>query len=490
MTRRMTRPWTKRPAWTKSLRFQLTAWSLLTVALILLPAAALCYGLVRASLMREADQALAGGAAQVLRQISDSGEAEGDERPPRPAVVVAAARLAPAALPGIGADPLYLRLARAGTGRTAALSPNITSQPAFLAALQSLPPAPHGPTFAGRGDDDRMRCLTVAVPRSSALLQIAVPWDPAEDLLTRLLTGLGLASLLFLLLSGIGSWLLVGRALGPIDRIVSEAERLTADRLGPVLLSRRAPSDDEIGHLVAALNGMLARLSDAFTGQRQFTADASHELRTPLTILRGEFELALSRKRAAPEYRRTLESGLEEVQRMTRIVESLGFLARGDAGPARPHAPVSFGALASEVVAAMQRRAEEKDLRLILETNLDTNRDAVVRGDGDALRRMVQNLVENALAYTPPGGEICVSTTSAGGKCRLCVADTGVGIAPEDLPHVFDRFFRGDKSRANTGGSGLGLSIVQSIVQAHGGRIEAESELGRGSRFVVTLPEE
>lgn len=466
------------PSWTKSLRFQLTAWSLLAVTLILLPSAALCYGLVREALVRETDQALRDGAAQVLRASSEAGETD--------AAVVTASRLAPAMLPGIGADPLYLRLVRAGTGRAAALSPDLAPQPVFLASLQALPPVAHGPVFAGRGDDDRMRCLTVAVPRSSALLQVAAPWDPAEDLLARLLVGLVLACLLFLLLSGFGSWVLVGRALRPIDGIVSEAEALTADRLGAALLGRRAHSDDEIGHLVTALNGMMTRLSVAFAGQRQFTADASHELRTPLTILRGEFELALSRARAAPEYRRTLESGLEEVLRMARIVESLGLLARGDAGPARPHVPVSLAALASEVTAAMQRRARETGLRLVFESSGE----AVVRGDGDALRRMAQNLVENALAYTPPGGEVRVSLTDAEGECRVCVADTGVGIAPEDLPHVFDRFFRGDKSRANTGGSGLGLSIVLSIVQAHGGQIEVESGPGRGSRFLVTLPTE
>ena len=474
------------PAWTRSLRFQLTAWSLLTVALILLPTAALCYGLVREALVRETDQALRDGAAHVLHRLADRGDAD-DGPLPGPAAVVAASRLAPAMLPGIGADPLYLRLVRARTGETAALSSDLVPQPAFLASLQALPPALLGTTFAGQGDDDRMRCLTVAVPQSPALLlQVAAPWDPAEDLLARLLTGLVLASLLFLLLSGVGSWRLVGRALRPIDHIVTEAEALTPERLGPVLLSRRALSDDEIGHLVTALNGMLARLSAAFTGQRQFTADASHELRTPLTILRGEFELALARERNAPEYRRTLESGLEEVLRMARIVESLGLLARGDAGPARPHVRVPLTALASEVMTAMQHRAQEAGLRLVFDADAQT----AVCGDEDALRRMVQNLVENALAYTPSGGEVRVSMTAAGGKCRLCVADTGIGIAPDDLPHVFDRFFRADKSRANTGGSGLGLSIARSIIQAHDGEIEVESEPGRGSRFMVALPED
>lgn len=474
-------------AWTKSLRFQLTAWSLMTVALILLPAAALCYGLVRASLLRDTDQALAGGAAQIVHQIteSDSGETDDEKRPPDAAAVVSHARFAPVSLPGVGTNALYVRLTRAGTTQTAAVSPNLTSRADFLAALSALPPTAHRAAFAGTGDDDRMRCLTVAVPQSPDLLQVAAPWDPMEDQLARLLIGLALACLLFLLLSGIGSWLLVGRALRPIDRIVTEAEGLTADRLSPVLLLPGPLSDNEIGHLVTALNGMMTRLSAAFAGQRQFTADASHELRTPLTILRGEFEVALSRERAASDYRRTLESGLEEVQRMTRIVESLSFLARGDAGPARSSVPVSLTTLAAEVTQALARRADDKGLRLTLEAD----EEAVVRGDEDALHRMVQNLVENAIAYTPPGGSVTLSAKADDGVCRLNVADTGVGIAPDDLPHVFDRFFRGDKSRSSTGGSGLGLSIVQSIVHAHGGQITVESGLGKGSRFTVTLPQ-
>jgi two-component system OmpR family sensor kinase len=473
-------------AWTKSLRFQLTVWSLVTVALILLPAATLCYGLVRTSLQRSTDQGLVDGAAQILRQWADPPEAGENDHPMDAVALVSRARLAPVAVPGIGTDALYLRLAFAHTGRTAAVSPNLAARSDFHAALASLPPTPHAPVFAGTQDDDRMRCLTVALPHSPYRLQVAAPWDPMEDLLARLLTGLTFACLLFLLLSGVGSWRLVGRALHPIDHIVTEAEGLTADSLSPVLLHPRSHSDNEIGHLVTALNGMMQRLSTAFTGQRQFTADASHELRTPLTILRGELELSLSRERTAAEYRRTLESGLEEVERMTRIVESLGFLARGDTRPITSLIPVSFAVLAAEVAASLRRRAGEKSISL----TLNVSGDAVVQGDPDALRRMARNLLENAITYTPPGGAITITVNADDGQCHFCVADTGVGIAPEDLPHIFDRFFRGDKARANTGGSGLGLSIVQSIVDAHGGEIGVESRLGQGSRFTVTLPAE
>ena len=464
-------------AWTQSLRFQLTVWSLVTVALILLPAATLSYGLIRASLQRSTDDGLAEGADRTLRQIAG--------RPAGAPRIISQARLPPAAVPGIGTDALYLRLVSVQTDHAVAQSPNLLSQPGFRRTLDNLPPVPHAPIFAGSQDDDQMRCLSVIVPNSPYRLQVAAPWDPMEDLLARLLTGLAFACLLFLLLSGVGSWRLVGRALHPIDHIVTEAEELTADSLSPVLLHPRSHSDNEIGHLVTALNGMMRRLSTAFTGQRQFTADASHELRTPLTILQGELELSLSRERTAAEYRRTLESGLEEVERMTRIVESLGFLARGDTGPTNAPVPVSLAALAAEVADSLRRRAGEKSMSL----TLNVSGDAVVQGDPDALRRMARNLVENAISYTPPSGIVTITVGAIGSQCLFEVADTGVGIAPEDLPHIFDRFFRGDKARANTGGSGLGLSIVQNIVHTHRGEIGVESLLGHGSRFTVTLPQ-
>lgn len=463
-------------AWTKSLRFQLTVWSLLTVALILVPTATLSYGLIRSSLQRSTDDGLEDGAEQMLRQIAG--------RPANAPRLVSQARLAPVPIPGIGTDALYLRLILISQANTAAISPNLAPRPAFQAALAALPPVAHGPLFAGIGDDDRMRCLAVVLPHSPYLLQIAAPWDPMEDLLTGLLTGLAFTCLLFLLLSGVGSWRLVGRALHPIDHIVTEAEGLTVDSLSPMLLNPRSLSDNEIGHLVTALNGMMQRLSTAFAGQKQFTADASHELRTPLTILKGEFELSLSRERTTGEYQRTLESGLEEVARMTRIVESLGFLARGDAEPVHLSLPVSLNALLAEVLVSLHTQADAKSLSVTLEADVN----AVVQGDPDALRRMARNLIENAITYTPLGGTITVTVSLREDNCVFTVADTGIGIAVEDLPHIFDRFFRGDKARANTGGSGLGLSIVQTIVQAHGGEIQAESEIGRGSRFTVMLP--
>jgi len=484
-------PWTRLPPWTRSLRFHLTSGFLAAVALVLLLAGALGYGLVRAALVRETDRALADAASQIGRGLGgdhaegkDRGEAGDAEAPPDPVALVAGAHLAPAVLPGVGADALLLRLARRDTGRTLALSPGAAARPDLRAALLRLPAGPRRPFFAGGGDEDRLRALCVAVPGTPDVLLAAVAWDPAEDLLARLLAGLSGAGLLFLLLSGVGSWLLVGRALRPMGRIVAEAEGLTADRLAPGPFSPRAPSDSEIGHLVQALNRMLTRLSDAFSAQRRFAADASHELKTPLTILRGELELALSRPRPAADYEQALRSGLEETLRLSRIVDGLALLARGDAAAAPASVTVPLGTLAQEVAAALASQAEEAGLRLTCRAGAGPD----VAGDPDALRRLLQNLVGNALAYTPRGGDVSVSVAPSGAEAVLEVADTGVGIAPDDLPRLFDRFFRADRARANPGGSGLGLAIAQSIARAHGGRIAAESVPGRGSRFTVTLP--
>ncbi len=471
---------------TKSLRFQLSVWSLATTAVILMAASVLCFSLVRFALLRETDRALQETAASVLRRMTPDEPAEpGDPPAPGPAAIVRAAPFASAVLPGVGSDALCLRLARTDTGQTTALSPVLAGNAAILAVLAALPAHPSAPQYAGTQDDAEVRCLTVAVPHSAYVLQVAAPWDSADDLLTELRFGLLLASLLVLLLSGIGSGLLVGRALRPIDRIVTEAEQLAPSDLGTVLLSPHALSDTEIGHLVAALNRMLTRAAGAAAAQRQFTADASHELRTPLTILRGQFELTLSRPRTAAEYQSAVESGLEETLRMSRIVDSLAYLARGEAtSPPAHSARVSLAALAAEAAKVQSAPAAEKGVRLTVSGEAE----AAVRGDGDALRRLVQNLVENALTYTPPGGSVTLSTSENVRHCRLRVADTGSGIAPEDLPFVFDRFFRADPARVHTGGSGLGLSIVRSIAAAHGGMVTAESEPGHDSAFTVTLP--
>jgi two-component system OmpR family sensor kinase len=484
----------ERPAWAKSVRFQLTFWYVTTLAAILLLAAVTLFWSLRRAMLRQTDQMLATSAAQVVHLLTTplepSDPKESQDRP-SPSDVLADASPGAALLRGVPTVSISMRLFRADTRETVAASRNLDAQGTLARTLSAVQiPSRPGPAFvfAGPDEEDRIRCLTLPVPQTPYLLQAATSWDDVEDLLERLMLGIGGTILLFLFLSGVGSWLLVGRAFRPIESIVTEAEHLTIERPAPMSLQPRSVSDNEIGHLVAALNRMLARLSGAFTAQRQFTADASHELRTPLTILQGELELALARERTASEYRGTLESGLEETRRMTRIVDSLAYLARGDGDGTRSAAQqwtlISLTALARDTIQMLRRAADEKQQSL----TADCLDGVFVLGSEEALNRVVRNLLDNAIRYTPPGGRITVVAEERETECRLSVNDTGIGIAPEDLPFVFNRFFRADKARVNDGGTGLGLSICQSIVAAHGGRLEVESVPTVGSRFSIILP--
>jgi len=478
-----------RPLWTKSLRFQLTAGYVAAIAAILLISSLCSYAAIRAALVRETDQTLSAEASKYLLLLSSPTNSSTLDM-----AVIMQSKPVFSSLPGNPAMPILLRLSNVNTGDTVAVSPALQKQSGLLAELSKQSPATLSVThnFCG-SEEGRMRCLTVSLPHVPYRLQVAALWDPTEDFLTRILIGIGMAGVLFLLLSGLGSWFLIGRALSPIDRIVTEAENLTQEPLGhddllpPVLLNPYPHTDNEIGHLVQALNALMSRLSATFAVQRQFTADASHELRTPLTILQGQMELALLRVRSAAEYRRTLESGLEETLRMARIVDDLMLLARGDSERSRGkncHA-VSLNVLTKEFVESLSPRAAEKNLLIVLQEDPKL---CPVQADPDALRRLLKNLLENALVYTPSGGKITVTLTARETDCMVTVADTGVGIAPEDLPYVFDRFFRADRARVNNGGSGLGLSIAQKIAIAHGGSLSADSVPGMGSLFTLTLP--
>jgi heavy metal sensor kinase len=485
-------------------RFQLTALYVAALGLLLGIAGGLVYRGLSSVLVRATDAALSTEATQVISHlVPDSMEAsfQHEEYRPHPnddpGDVVKQKKLTAITLPGLVTDTLYLRVARIRDGKALALSPKLKGQPLLIAMLAALPlPTGRRPryAFATWGDIEQMRCLTVPVPGRNYFLQVATPWDDTKALLDQLAWSLAGTVGLFLLLSGVGSWVLVGRAFRPIDEIVTEAERLTADRMSPVLLRPRKHSDDEVGHLADALNGMMTRLYDAFIVQRRFTADASHELRTPLTILQGELELALARERSADVYRETLRSSLEETRRMARIVESLALLARADAGHSerRLHSRVRIAIkiFTEDAMRKYRDRAADKGILLCLTPCPDP---LWISGDQDTLELALGNLLDNAITYTPSGGSITIMTDAAAVSGRPCVqitiADTGVGISPDDLPHVFERFYRADRARVNTGGSGLGLAIVQSVMEAHGGSVIVESARGLGTRFILTLPQ-
>jgi len=282
-----------------------------------------------------------------------------------------------------------------------------------------------------------------------------------------------------------GGYLLAGRVLAPVGTMAETARRITAASLGARLAVDNPR--DEFGRLAGVFNETLARLEAAFEQLRRFTADASHELRTPLTGLRTVGEVALQRSLSAEGYRDVIGSMLEEVDRLTRLVENLLLLTRADAGriPLTPTV-VDLGALVTSLCDGLRVLAEDKDQALTVEAAAGVS----VRCDAGVLRQGVTNVVYNAIKYTPSKGGIGVAVRSpASGVAVIEVQDTGPGIAPEHRRRVFERFYRVDDARSrDTGGVGLGLAIARWAVEANGGRIEVESAPDRGALFRIVLP--
>jgi signal transduction histidine kinase len=231
---------------------------------------------------------------------------------------------------------------------------------------------------------------------------------------------------------------------------------------------------------------MLGRLDEAFRQIRQFSADASHELQTPLTILKGELEVALRAPRTADEYRRVLGSALEESERIARLVEGLLLLSRADAGVLRmDRRPLDLARLVAEVCEQTQVLAKAQGVTVALGSLTPV----AVQGDREHLRRLLLNLVDNGIKYTPAGGRVTLSLREDGAWAVLSVSDTGIGLAPGERERIFRRFYRAPEAVSRgDGGSGLGLCIARSIAEAHGGRIEVDSVQGQGSTFTVFLP--
>ena len=285
----------------------------------------------------------------------------------------------------------------------------------------------------------------------------------------------------------VGSWIARG-ALAPVDQIITEVREITDGRS----LHRRLAEPmvkDELGRLAATLNQMMTRLERSFSALRRFTADASHELKTPLTVLRAGVERAITAPHLPPETLATLEETLQEINRMTELVDALLTLARADEGIAPLHRePIDLRALLEETRETGELLAEQAGVHVEVATPPEP---VIFEVDTQRFRQLVLNLLTNAVKYTPRGGSVHVQLGENDGRVTLTVADTGIGIALGDLPHIFDRFWRADSARTRTGerpGAGLGLAICKWIAEAHGGQIEVASRAGRGTMFTVTLP--
>lgn len=345
-------------------------------------------------------------------------------------------------------------------------------------------------TVSGNQDEDvRLAATAIDIQNHRYVVELAQPVTMGERSLARFGKMLMLVIPLALVLASLGGYWLSGRALAPVTQITNDARRINATNLSDRLVV--PPARDELRELSETLNAMLGRIDRSVSQLRQFTADASHELRAPLALIYTAAEFSLRRERPREELVDALEKILRESRHTTSLVDSLLLLARADSGGDSLQAPVPIN-LSTLCQDAADRAAELGSAKSIsVVTDLGST-SIVVDGDETALRRLLLILVDNAVKYTPAGGRVDVGLAvdrNAGHAALIRIADSGIGMAAADLPHVFDRFWRADKVRSRTmGGTGLGLAIARWIVDRHGGTIVVSSEVGQGSVFTVTLP--
>ncbi len=321
--------------------------------------------------------------------------------------------------------------------------------------------------------------------RQLGTLVLAVSLHNTQTTIQQVWFSLGIAIPFVLLLSGAGGLFLANRALAPVATITRTARQISTEDLSR-RLSLRLPND-EIGELAQTFDAMLDRLQQGFQRERQLTADVSHELRTPLGMLKAQLSLARSRPRDANTLLGMMTDMEGDVDRMTRLTEQMLTLTRVEQSENVILNSLDLGMLLQDVVASWLPKAQELGIHLTFERLSYSN--LHIHGDMDGLRQVFANLVDNALKYTRRGGSITISAYRKGAEIEVRIADTGIGIAPEHLPHLFERFYRADTSRTSTtGGFGLGLAISQAIVQIHNGHMDVSSEVGCGTTFAIRLP--
>jgi heavy metal sensor kinase len=325
---------------------------------------------------------------------------------------------------------------------------------------------------------------TSLVGGRSVVLRASRSEERLRAQLWEVLVVLALGLPVVVVLAGVGGYILARRALSPIDHLASEARRITAERLHERL---SVPNQhDEIGRLAAVINETFARLESSFEQLRRFTADASHELRTPLSVIRGIGESGLGETRTPAEYKEAMGSMLEEVDRLTNLVDTLLRLSYGDAGTVRlSRALVDLGQLTRDVVSSLAILAEERGQRL----KVDAADGVVVSADRLVLREAITNVVDNAIKYSPKASAIDIRVRPDGKQALVTVADQGPGVASEHRERIFDRFFRVDEARSrDDGGTGLGLAIAKWAVEVNGGHISVAAGANGGSVFSIALP--
>jgi heavy metal sensor kinase len=330
-----------------------------------------------------------------------------------------------------------------------------------------------------------IRVLTIPVVENKKvafIVQVASPLGTIQTALTNLKVILFLLLPLTVVLTGIIGVFLAKIALNPVDRMIDTIHQITAENLK--LKVNIPDTKDEIRRLADTFNEMLERLEHAFSSQRQFIEDFAHELKTPLAVLKGEMEVALKRIRSTEEYESVLLSNLEEVNRINRIVEDLLMLARFDSSAIiLEKKPLEISGLVNVIVNDIKVLADQKNISI----NFSAQGKINIYGDENQMKRLFINLLDNAIKYTQRNGKVIVSVEPVEDFARIEISDTGTGIPADEIKHVFDRFYRLDKSRHKPG-FGIGLSIAKSIVDAHKGKIEVESKMNQGTTFTVFLP--
>jgi heavy metal sensor kinase len=457
----------------RSIRFRLAAWYFVSLALILALFALGAWIAMRASARQAVDHGLQQRIHDVrgfIAQELGQGEAELLEE------------LREHSQLGLGGGLLQLS---DGGGRVLFRSGRLKNTPLDLV---SPPPGDLNVRFGSRlvgGQRVRVAAQAVEVNGRRFLIQVAEPMEEFDDSLARFeLILLGLAPVLLLLASAGGFWMST-RALSPVDRITTHARAIHAANL-----SARLPvpvEQDELGRLTQTLNEMLDRIEAELKRIVRFTADASHELRAPLTLIHTAAEFSLRRERPREELLDAMRKIVRESARTSRLVDDLLLLARADShvnapmlGPADV---LSTGRQATELASTL---AQAKNIDFSADIPADT---LLMNGDEDLLEQLWLILLDNAVKYTPEGGSIRFAMRSVNSRMEVRVSDSGMGISSEDLPHVYDRFWRADQVRSRSGGGvGLGLSIARWIVESHRGHIEVHSEPGRGSEVTVLFP--
>jgi heavy metal sensor kinase len=364
-----------------------------------------------------------------------------------------------------------------------------TDSPAEIQAFLKA----NGPTFVERRDSNGLpylfyRGIITAEDRNHTKFYASIGYllQNNRNLLRQFTLAVGIGVPLIILMGCLMAWVLAGQGLAPVLEVAQAAQRISGSNLSLRIPTRGAR--DELDTLIETFNEMSARLENSFNQIRQFSTDVSHELRTPLTILRGQLEVALFTAETKEQYREAIVDSLQDIERLGQIVRALLLLSQAETGQViLQRSKLDLSELVLDIADQFQIPAEGAQVKLHVMAPASCEADL----DRVQIERMLSNLLSNAIKFTPPGGEVTVSLDARENQAILNIADTGCGIPPNHLPHIFDRFYRvasKDQAASPEKGLGLGLSFVAWIAKAHGGSVHVESEQGKGTTFIVTLP--